>query len=130
MNVHPVFYDRACKIVVCESQESQIISVAGVDVEAVKHLLNVTGKGDCFFSEAGQHADQGVQLIRSLKQMLVKRFVFVNGAAVEHDTDLIWFSRMIDMEMGKKPSFALYCCQLVYGNSRSVAIIEGLFHKG
>ena len=124
MNVHPVFYDRACKIVVYEPRESQIISVAErVDVEAVKHLLDVTGKGDCFFSEAGQHADQGVQLIRSLKQMFVKRFVFIYGAVVEHDTDLIWFSRMTDMEMGEIPSFALCCYQLVYRNSRSVAII-------
>ena len=61
--------------------------------------------------------------------MFVKRFVFVNIAAFEHDMDLIWFSWMIDMEMGKKPSFALCCCQLVYRNLKSVAIIEGLLNE-
>ena len=42
----------------------------------MKHLLDVAGQDDCFFPEAGQHTNQGVQLIRFLKQMFVKRFVF------------------------------------------------------
>ena len=107
-----------------------MISVAGVDVETAIHLLDVTGYSNCFFSEAGQDANQGVQLIRALKQMFVKQFVFVNSAAVKHDTDLMRFSQMIDMEMRQIPSFASCCCQLVYRNSRSMAIIAGLFHEG
>lgn len=58
-------------VVVCEPQEMQVVSVVWVDVEAVKHLLDITGEGNFFLSESGQDANQGIELVQSLKQVLV-----------------------------------------------------------
>ena len=53
-----------------------------------------------------------------------------DSAAVEHDSDLIWFSQTIYVKVGKKPWFALFCTQLIIWNSTGVAVIKRLFHKG
>lgn len=69
MHVHLIFNDWTCKVVVCEPQETQVVSVVWVDIEAVKHLLDVTGEGSFFLSESGQDANQGIELVWSLKQV-------------------------------------------------------------
>lgn len=96
----------------------------------MKHLLDVTGEGNFFLLESGKDANQGVKLVWSLKQVLFYGLVLVDGAAVEHNADLIWFPWMIDIEVWEIPRLALCCLQLVYGNLKGMAVIEDLFHKG
>lgn len=43
---------------------------------------------------------------------MFREIVFEDGAAVKHDSDLIWFPWMVYVEVGKEPCFALFCTQL------------------
>ena len=56
--------------------------------------------------------------------------VLEGGTAGKHDSDLVGFSSVVYVEVGKVQYSALFFAELINRNLAGIVIIDCLFHKG